>query len=400
MKLMEEVKPVETEIVDVLESNGRILAEDARAKIDVPPYDISAVDGYAVHSSDVIDASEFNPATLKVIGASYAGNPYHGKLKTGEAVKIATGGVIPEGADSVVMVEYTSLDNGNVLIYRPTTPGINISRRGRVIKGGEIILEAGHKVKPWHVGLMSSSGLKSVKVYRKPKVKVFSVGDEIVESLEDLKPGYVLDSNRAMVISLLKHLGVEVTDSGVLPDDVDRVCREIEEGNYDVTLSLAGTSVGERDIVPEAVKRLGKIVFHGISVRPGKPVLAGMIDGKIHIGLPGLPVALLIGYAEIVITVIRKLMGYSFDWKPITLQGVLSDRVSSPPGVRSYVRVKVKLKGDVRIIQPISSSGSDLLTSVTRAQGIVIVPEMIEGYEAGQKVEYIPLDEFLGVHVE
>ncbi len=391
-KVLQHVSLLDDETVSVEESLGMVTAEDVQSRIDIPPWDISAVDGYAVRSDDIMSASYDSPVKLKIIGFSTAGKPFNGAISRGEAVKIATGAVIPGGADTVVMVEYADERDGELIVYTQSPPGKNISRRGRVLRVGETVIERGKFISPVEYGLMLQAGVDSVRVRRKPRILIFSIGDELVDSVSDLEPGYTVETNRRIVGRILSRYGV-VDDFGIAPDDVDEIAEIIARDGYDLSISFSGTSVGEQDLVRQAVEKTGRVVVHGVSQKPGKPLLAGIIGRRLHLGLPGFPVSTLMCFSQFVIPVLYSMLGIRDKWPKYRLRVTLAEPVACEPGVRCYVRVKIR-GGDA---YPITVAGSDMLTSVSAADGVLIVETDVEGYAEGEIVEVIPIDEFLGL---
>ncbi len=391
-KVLDQVDLLDDVIVNVEKSLGRVTAEDVPSKVDIPPWDISAVDGYAIKSDDVVSASYDTPVKLKVVGSSMAGKPFRGVVSGGEAVKIATGAVIPKGADTVVMVEYTEEKDGELFIYTQSPPGKNISRRGRILSMGETVVEMGRFISPVDYGLMLQAGVEFVRVRRRPRILVFSIGDELVDSASDLRPGYTVETNRRIIGRILSRYGI-VDDLGILPDKVDEIAKAITSDGYDLSISFSGTSVGERDLVRQAVEENGEVIVHGVSQKPGKPLLAGLVGGRLHLGLPGFPVSTLMCFSQFVIPVLYRMLGVRDEWPRYRLKVTLAEPVACEPGVRCYVRVKIR-NGEA---YPLTAAGSDMLTSVSRADGVLIVETDVEGYEKGEMVEVIPIDEFLGL---
>ena len=391
-KVLERVDLLDDVIISVEKSLGMVTAEDVLSKIDIPPWDISAVDGYAVKSDDVVLASYDTPVKLKVVGSSMAGKPFRGAVSKGKAVKIATGAVIPKGADTVVMAEYTEEKNGELFVYTQSPPGKNISKRGRVLRTGETVIEKGRFISPVDYGLMLQAGVESVRVRRRPRILIFSIGDELVDSASDLRPGYTVETNRRIIGRILSRYGI-VDDLGILPDRVDEIAKAVTADGYDLSISFSGTSVGERDLVRQAVEESGEVVVHGVSQKPGKPLLAGVIGGRLHLGLPGFPVSTLMCFSQFVIPVLYKMLGVRDEWPRYRLRVTLAESVACEPGVRCYVRVKIR-DGEA---YPLTVAGSDMLTSVSSADGILIVETDVEGYAKGEMIEVIPIDEFLGL---
>jgi len=291
------LKRVDSEVVSVFEACGRILAEDLVARIDVPHFDRSAVDGYAVRAEDTFGASITNPIILKLVGEVEIGEKPC-KLEQGEAVKVSTGSALPKGANAVVMLEYTREFDGNVEIYRAVTPWENVSRRGEDVRAGEIVLRRGEILQPQDVGIISALGYSEIRVLKKPKVAVIATGNELVEVGNKPDIGQVVNSNSPMLCCAIREFNCEPLYLGIAKDDFDELTEKIENAVElaDIVILSGGTSVGKRDLVPEVVNKLGRLIVHGVAMKPGMPTGLGVIDGKPILLLPGFPVATLISF--------------------------------------------------------------------------------------------------------
>ena len=291
-KLAEVIKYRILETVEVAleDALNMVCAEDIFAPIDLPEFDRSAVDGYAVVAEDTFGSSPNNPVELKLIGKVHAGMKPSDmpKVNRGEAVEIYTGARLPEGANAVVMVEHTNKLGDSIEVLYPVSPYQNVSKKGEDYKKGELVIKKGTMIRPWHIAALAALNIPKVKVLRKPRFAVLSTGSELVEVGSELKEGNVVNSSKPMLKSLLKELGCEVLDLGTIPDDLEKIKESIKEGLRvaDAVIITGGTSVGELDLVPEAINSLGKpgLVVHGIMMRPAKPTGFGVIDlSLIHI---------------------------------------------------------------------------------------------------------------------
>ncbi len=382
---------------------GRVLAEDVYAKSNVPPFNRAAMDGYAVIAEDTFGASENNPVELRIIGESAIGKPFKGVLRHGEAVKIHTGAKIPEGADAVVKVEFTEERGNRVLIYNPVAPNDNIGKIGEDIKAGDIVLKKGVVLQPYDLAILKSVGYKEVLVKKKPIVGVFSCGDELVDDFEDggFREGKIIDTNRIMISSFLKKIGCEVIDYGIIPDDIDELEKAVRKAMNETNLliTMGGTSVGEKDFLPMVLRRLGEpgILVRGITSSPGRPLILSVINGFPIISLPGYPVAALIDFIEFAIPAIEKMLGIRGIKVFRRVKAILKHRVPSKPGVRNYVRVRLYRENNEYYADPIRITGSGVLSSVVKADGLIVIPEDLEGYEAGQVVDVILFRDRVGV---
>ncbi|MCD6236053.1 MAG: molybdopterin molybdotransferase MoeA [Thaumarchaeota archaeon] len=381
----------ETEEVSLDSALGRVCGEPVKASRDSPEYDRSAVDGYAVVAEDTFGASVTNPAELKVLGRLEAGSAGSEsfEVRRGEAVEIMTGAPIPRGANAVVPAESAKRVGDRVEVYQQVHPYQNVSRRGEDYRVGDIVLEKGVILKPWHLGALASLGLDKIKVLRKPKIAVLSTGAELVDPGEEISEGQVYNSTKPMLKSMLRELGAEPLDLGTAGDQVEEISEKISEGirEADAVIVTGGTSVGTRDLVPEAVSRIGEIVVHGLRIRPGKPAGFGVVNGKPVFMLSGFPVASLVGFRVLVVPALEHMMECRFDENP-KVRGVLTRRITSPPGIRTFARVRIFTDEQGKIfVEPLRVTGSGILSTLTRGNGLLIIPEEVEGYDEGEIVE-------------
>ncbi|MGC9071586.1 MAG: gephyrin-like molybdotransferase Glp [Acidilobus sp.] len=379
--------------VGVDEALGLLAAEDVVAGTDFPPFDRSAVDGYAVRAADTIGAGLLNPIQLRVIGEVQPGvDPSSIRhLEEGEAYVIYTGAPLPPGADAVVMAEDTIRQGDVVNVTRQVTQYQNVSRRGEDFQKGKVVVRRGQRIMPWHVGAMASLGIMSVRVYR-VRVAVLSTGTEVVD-LDDPRagmPGTIINSTKPLLKGLLRSDGYEPIDLGTVPDDVDKIAERVSKGLQvaDAIITTGGTSIGSHDLVPEAVSRLGKVVFNGVRMRPGKPTGAGVVSGKPVFMLSGFPVAGLAGYIALVKPTLLSMTGTPQDPLPI-IKGVITRRVANIAGVRTYLRVRVRRGERGYEAEPLAITASGVLSTLTDANGILIIPEDVEGYDEGDEVEVV-----------
>ncbi|MCX8193087.1 MAG: molybdopterin molybdotransferase MoeA [Nitrososphaeria archaeon] len=389
-EIVKDLKEKELEEVSLLDSLGRVCGEDILAPIDVPNYSRSAVDGYAVIAEDTIGASPLNPIELRVVGTSRAGD-LEGRLRIdrGEAVEVTTGAPLPLNANAVVMIEDTKeVGKGVIEVYRPVHPSQNVSRKGEDFKLGEIVISKGTKIKPWHIGALASLNISRIKVFSKPRVGVLSTGDELIELGSELEPGKIVNSSKPMLISLIASLGGEPVDLGNVEDDVRLIKSKILSGLNlcDALIVTGGTSVGKSDLVPIVIREFGRVLVHGLAIRPGRPTGFGLVNGKLVFMLSGFPVAALVGFNLLVKPVIEALLRTSTDPSPKII-GKLTRRTPSPSGTRSFVRVRViKSRGEY-LVEPLMLTGSGLISTLTKANGIMVISEDLEGYDEGEEVE-------------
>ncbi len=382
--------PTSPEEVALSEAKNRVLAEDVISPIDIPPFHRAAFDGYAVRSSDTFGASTSNPAVLRVIGELRPGDEKEVKIGEGEAVEIATGAYLPEGADAVVPLEFSRKSGDHVEIIKQVPPGANVDRKGSDVSRGQTVLANGTVIGPFEMLLLASLNLMKVKVFKRPVVSIISTGSELVELGSDLGRGKIVNSNRYAIESLISDLA-DPRYLGIARDDERELSRMIEKGmDGDLIVTIAGTSVGERDLVPRIVRSLGgEILFHGLSIMPGKPTLLAMINETPLVGLPGSPVAAMVAAMEVLLPILARLSGVkgSLLWPKVRAR--LDRRIASRPGVRHYVRVKLKRDDGTLLAAPVRVGGSGIISSLTQADGFVVVPEEREGYEAGTEVDVL-----------
>jgi molybdopterin molybdotransferase len=382
------------EVVDVpLEQcAGRVCGVDVVSPTDIPEFDRSAIDGYAVRARDVFGASATNPIRLKVIGCSFPGDTPSTLPRVVEntAVEIMTGGPVPHGADAVVMAEHCVKVDGYVDVLKQVHPNQNISPRGEDYRKGEVVIRRGTRLRAWHVAALASLNMTTVPVFRKLKVGVLSTGSELVEPGTEPKPGQTINSSKPMLKALLAEHGCEVHDYGTVGDDFDLIVEKIKEAfrSVDMLVITGGTSVGERDLVPEAVNSAGRpgVLVHGVKMRPGKPTGVGVVDGKPVVMVSGLPVAALVGFTAFVKPLVERFYGTAGE-PSCRLRAKLSRRVTNQTGSRSYMRVRVVEKNGEYVVEPLMLTGSGLLSTLTKANAMLVIPEDVEGFDEGEEVE-------------
>lgn len=354
----------EVEEVDLFNAINRVLAEDVFSNIDVPPYDRAKMDGYAVKAEDTYEADEDNPIELKIIGSLKAGEIKDLKINNGECVEIATGAIIPKGANAVVMVEYTERDNNKVKIYKAVPPMENIQFTGSDIMAGELVLRKNTKLTPRDIGVLSAIGKSKVKVYKKIKFGIISTGNELISPEEPLKFGKIYDINSYTLASYIKNLGYDFEFFGIAKDDKEDLKDKIKKAlKCDIVLLSGGTSAGVGDLTETAIKELGgEILVHGIKIKPGKPTIIGKIDNKLIVGLPGYPTSCL--------TIFDVFFG---DEKNV-IKAEFPQRYISAKGRVEYLPViLVKHKNGFSAYS--ITKGSGAITSLSEADGYIIIDE-------------------------
>ncbi len=389
-RIVDLVTPVTTrERVSIHEALGRILAEEVVSTIDVPPFPNSAMDGYAVRGEEVSGAG---PHTLRVVGRSFAGAPFDGELGPGEAVRIMTGAPVPAGSDTVVMQERTRREGETVVIEGSHASGENVRHPGEDMSRGETVLEPGCELLPAHLGLLATIGLPEVWVWRRPRVAFFSTGDELKGVGEPLGPGEIHDSNRYTLFGMLRRLGVELVDMGVIPDERDAVRRAFAEAAAcaDVVITSGGVSVGEADFVKETLDELGEVEFWKVAVKPGKPLAVGRIGDAFFFGLPGNPVSVMATFYQFTRPALRQMMGAAPE-PEILLQARSLDPIRHHPGRLEFQRgVLSRNEGGELVVRSTGLQGSHVLTSMARANCFIVIPAESGGIAAGEKVQVQP----------
>ncbi len=366
------MNPLESEVVPVREGLGRVTAEAIHAKVSSPFYHASAMDGYAVRFHETFGASERTPVQL---------------ILHEQAVPLNTGDPVPEGFNAVIMVEDVNITGDYVEILSPSTPYEHVRAVGEDIVQTELILPENHLIRPVDIGAMLSSGNYEVRVRRKPVVTIIPTGNEVVEPGTPLKTGNIIDSNSYMIGALANQWGAEYSRSDVVPDNKERLKQRILHSSNvsDVVVVVAGASAGTKDFTPNAVDELGKIFVHGISIKPGKPVLLGMINEKPVIGLPGYPVAAYMTFEMFGKPLIYRLLGIEPE-QPEKVMAKLSRPVASTLGQKEFLRVKVGKVGDSLIATPVGRGAGALMT-LQRADGIIQIPELSEGIAPESEVK-------------
>jgi len=359
---------------------GRVTAEDIQAKNDLPSFDRSAVDGYAVKARDTFGASQFNPKTLKLT---------ENEVREGEARQIWTGNALPRGADAVIMLEYTKRIEGKIEVGISVTPGGNVSKKGEDVQRGEVAIKAGTRLKPHHLGLLAALGETHVNIVKKPRVGILSTGNELMELGHKPKPSQIVETNRLILSSMCQELGAEPLDLGIAEDDMKEIGAKIREGleQADLVITTGGTSVGYPDLVPMAINQIGTpgVIVHGIAMQPGMPTALAILQGKPVFVLSGNPVAAIIGFEVFARPLILKLLGVEREPRP-TLKARLTRRVASTLGRRVFLRVRVFERNGEFFVEPVRIKGAGSLSTMTKANGLVRIPENREGIEEGESV--------------
>jgi molybdopterin molybdotransferase len=394
--LTERVAPVsETEAADVSGACGRVVAEDIVATVDLPPFDNSAVDGFAVRHADLAPSAE---TRLLIVDQVMAGHRAERAVARGEAVRIFTGAPMPHGADTVFMQEDCRVEDGAVLVPAGLKAGANRRLAGEDIRSGAVALPAGRRLAPQHLALAAAIGLTEISVRRRVRVALFSTGDEIVEPGSPLPVAALYDSNRRLLAAMLARLGAEVTDLGILPDRPETLVAAIGDAaqRHDLVLTSGGVSTGEADHVRAAVEKVGRLVFWRIAIKPGRPVAMGVIpasgtgSGAAFVGLPGNPVAVFVTFARVVRPLVLRLAG-AMPEPLVALPVRASFSYRKKKGRREYVRVALAQAADGAIVaSKYSREGAGVITSLTETDGLAELTEEVTNIEPGATIGFLP----------
>ena len=376
------IKPItRTEIVNIDDSLGRVLAEEVIATLSTPPFDRAAMDGYAVKARDTFNSSQLNPKVLDLIGELHAGETPQKRLNTKECIQIATGAMMPKGADAVVMVEDTEKENKKIKIFKSVYPKANMAQKGEDIKEGRLILKHGFVLDPGKIGVLASQGTKKIRVYEKPKLAIIPTGEEVCEVGKRLRRGQVYDINSHTISSVVKANGCLPVKFGIVGDDNEELKSAIAEAlKSDLVVISGGSSVGERDLLLDVLQNLGEVLFHGIQVKPGKPTLFAMIQDKPILGMPGYPTSCLINTYLLLLPAIRKMANLPPRKREI-VEARLSRRVPGSVGRRQFLTVKIEGSDAIPLFKE-----SGAITSVAEADGYIEIAENIDLLEKGEPV--------------
>jgi molybdopterin molybdotransferase len=367
------------EVLPLEECDRRIIVENIIASIDVPHYRRAAMDGFAVIASETLGAGAGSPVMLRLAN----------EMEKGTCLRVHTGSPMPEGADAVVMMEDTDLCGDRVQIFAQIHPFKNVGAIGEDVQKGELIQEHGHRLRPCDIAVLASLGIGSLKVFRKPLVVIIPTGEELVQrGRKDLKAGEVYETNGLMASMYVKKWGCEVRLLKIVTDSPDLIKEAILSNlDADMVITSGGTSVGKRDYVPDVVDSIGKLLVHGVGISPGKPTALCLVEGKPVVCMPGYPVAGIVALFYFARSAIRKLGSMPDDPDRI-VRAILSEKISGRTGYKTFARVKLENGKAI----PLATSGAGILSSVSKADGFVILPENVEGLNAGEEVEVVLIE--------
>ncbi|MDF2633290.1 MAG: molybdenum cofactor synthesis domain containing protein [Pelosinus sp.] len=384
---------IHSETVHLSDALGRIAAEDIVAKDDVPAFSRSTVDGFAVQSADTFGASESASSLFSIIGEVAMGEEALMEIFSGDAVSIPTGGMLPLGADGVVMLEHTEQpDSNHLLVLKMVAPGENVVAKGEDIQGGTTIIEKGQRIAPQHIGVLAACGCATIPVCKKVEVAIISTGDELVDIEESLTFGQVRDVNSYALGALLLEMGCAVKHMGIVKDSYQKFFDVLSKAitNCQLVIISGGSSVGARDYTVKAIDALGSpgVLIHGVSIKPGKPTIFGMIDAVPVFGLPGHPAAALTVCKQLVKVAVRQLMGQEQPIEPIGIPASLIRNVASAPGRDDFINVRLSKQDGKYIVSPILGK-SGLIRIMAQADGIVHIPSDKSGLYNGEIIEVL-----------
>ena len=392
VKLVEDhQKTTETEEISIYDAHKRVLAEDIIAFHDSPPFDKSAMDGFALIAENTFGASNSAPKELKIIDAIGAGDFSSKKVNENEAIVIATGAPIPEGANAVLMKEYTTTEGDDLTIYSQVTPGENVSPKSEDIEKGQKILDKNTFIRYQELGLIASAGYDKVKVYKKPRVKLIITGNELVEpTKEEIDKAKIINSNQFTIKAMVEDSGA-VCDIGHAGDTFDEVKQAISDAaeDYDVIMTTGGTAISKGDVVLDVVDDLGEILFHGVAIRPGKPAGAGIVNGKMVFTFSGQPVAAMSQFDMFARKYLFEMQARSFDFHVVKRVSQL--KIPSQLGRTDFIRAV----SDDEHAKHVLNRGSGIIRSMVEANSYIIIDENDEGYQKDDIVDVVFFDSLL-----
>lgn len=400
-KVLEAVPLLPAETIPLEQALGRILAEAVTAQDSLPPFPNSSMDGYALRAADLQGASAENPAQLHVIGEVAAGSIFAGELTPGTAVRIMTGAPVPAGANAVIPVEDTDEAWRDPKRPLPTQIGVKrvvnagdyVRQIGEDIKAGTAVLEPGHKIRPQEIGVLASLGVSNLRVIKRPRVGILATGDELIAVDEPLRPGKIRNSNGYTQAAQVAAAGAEPVSLGIGRDTEEDVRAKLQAGleaGVDLFISSAGVSVGVYDVVTAVLQQEGAVNFWRVRMRPGKPLAFGSYAGVPYLGLPGNPVSAMVSFERFARAAILKMSGSPYLHRP-EIRVTMQEEISSD-GRESYIRAIVSREGDEYTAVTTGNQGSHIMTSLVKANALVIIPEGVTEVKIGSKLSALMID--------
>lgn len=374
-----------SEDIFLIESFGRVLAEDVVSAENVPGFDRSTVDGYAIAVEDSHGASDSIPSILNIKGEVQMGEETGLSITNGEAVYVPTGGMLPKGASGMIMIENTEkMDDSTLLVYKPISKGENVLYKGEDISEGSIVLKKGSLLSPQKIGVLASLGIKIARVFKRPRVHIISTGDEIIDIDQELDLGKIRDINSYSIAALVESIGGEVSGRRIIGDDYSKLIQGVEAGlsTSDILILSGGSSVGTRDYTHQVIEALGGkgVLVHGLSIKPGKPTIVGDGKGKLVVGLPGHPVSSIVVFKAIIEPFILALQSRN-EIRP-QVKAEMTHNFPSSPGKETYHMVKLQMENGKYLATP-SFGKSGMITLLSDSQGYIVIREHEEGINKG-----------------
>jgi putative molybdopterin biosynthesis protein len=378
------------EEIPLIKALNRVLAQDMVATLDIPPFDRSTVDGYAVKAEDTFGAEESQPAKLKLCGKAHVGEMPKAVVEPGTAVEIVTGAPIPRGANAVVMLEETELNDDDLRVHSSTVEGENIMKAGSDIRKGETVLRKGAVVRSGETGILAASGYAKVKVYRMPRVAILSTGAEVIKPGRKLLPGKIYDTNAYGLSVAVEESGGKPIHLGVFPDRITEIQNALRRAlaSADLVVTSGGVSVGPKDLIPNVLDSLGKpgVIVCGIAIKPGKPATVAVIGDKMVFSLPGHPTSALLVFHLLVQPVIQMMAGKKPD-EPFNVKAIATMKLFPAKGRRTFIMVRLKKDRMKRLLaEPVPTGLSGAITTLARADGFVEIAENQQFVGAGEEV--------------
>jgi molybdopterin molybdotransferase len=377
----EHARRLESELVSLESAGGRVLAAAVTSGVDVPGFDRSMMDGFALRGDQTQGAGTYNRRELEIVGESLPGRPYAGTLSHGQAVRIMTGAPIPAGADTVLPAERVDVSGNQLNILDEVPPGKNIGRKGEDVTAGTRVLSAGRVLRPQDLGVLASIGAVRVEVVRQPRVRIVITGNELLPAGSAIVAHKIIDANGPMLAALVARDGGIPINPAIIPDEPDAILAAMQD-DADLVLVSGGSSVGQEDFAPSLLAKHGELAIHGVAMRPSSPAGMGLLMGKAVFLLPGNPVSCLCAYDFFASRALRLLGGRKQEWPYPSERRKLRRKLVSTVGRVDYARVRIVEDR----VEPISISGASILSSTTRADGFVVVPADSEGYPEGAEV--------------
>lgn len=392
---MDNVEALKVEDVSLLEGRNKVIAEPVVSSESIPPFDNTAVDGYAVKAIDTQGATEDSPVYLEILETIAAGKPPALIIEQGKCSKIMTGAPMPDGADAIVMVEWTEQhDNESlVTVRKEVSAGQHIRRSGEDLVPGDLVIPKGTPLNAAHLGLLSSLGIYQISTVKTPTVGIFSTGDELIEGKQSLKPGQIRDSNRFSLIALLERDGFQTVDFGLIPDSEEAIEETIKkaETSCDALITTGGVSMGDFDYVKIVLNRLGRMRWMQVAIKPAKPLAFGIVGQLPVFGLPGNPVSSMVSYELFARPALKKMSGHNEPYRPLLFGRAAHDFNRKPDGKTHFFRVSVDVTQETPQIQSAGHQGSHQLTGMAGANALAILPDGM-GTIQGSKLQFLFLD--------